>query len=145
MCHRTRTLNREGARIHIHIDPSSRRPIYVQIIDEIRRAIALGDLRPDDALPSVRQMAADLRINPHTVAQAYRELEHDGLVSVRRGHGTFVTAPSAGEAERRALARGVAERALVDAHRHGVTIDELIEAIREVRESDPVMTTAEAT
>jgi len=104
-------------------------------MDEIRRAIALGDLRRGDVLPSVRQLAADLRINPHTVAQAYRELERDGLVSVRRGHGTFVTAPDAGEAERRALARGVAERALVDAHRHGVDMDDLIDAIREVRAS----------
>jgi GntR family transcriptional regulator len=85
----------------------------------------------------VRQLAADLRINPNTVAQAYRELERDGLVAVRRGQGTYVAASGSGVDEREALARGVAERALLDAHRHGLDADELIDAIREAASSTP--------
>ena len=116
----------------ITIDAADARPIYVQIMDEIRRAVVLGTVKPDDPLPSVRQMAADLRVNPHTVAQAYRELERDGLVYVRRGQGTFL-APSNGEQsgrERRQLAGMVAEKALREAYRNGLTAGELMEAIR---------------
>jgi GntR family transcriptional regulator len=64
------------------------------------------------------------------VAQAYRELEREGLVYVRRGQGTFAAERGSLAEERRGLARGVAERALVDAHRHGLGVDELVEAIR---------------
>jgi GntR family transcriptional regulator len=55
----------------ISIDPDQRRPIYVQIMDEVRRGVVLGVLRPGEALPSVRQLAADLGVNPNTVKQAY--------------------------------------------------------------------------
>nr|MBA2571753.1 GntR family transcriptional regulator [Gemmatimonadota bacterium] len=109
--------------------------IYVQIMDEVRRGLVLGTLKPEDALPSVRQLAADLRVNPNTVAQAYRELEREGVVYVRRGQGTFITDASTNGTERRALARGVAERALVDAHRNGIGADELVDAIREVADT----------
>ena len=115
----------------ITIDPSDPRPIYLQIIDEVRRALVLGTLRSDEPLPSTRQLAADLRVNPNTVQQAYRELERDGVVYVRRGLGTFAAGGGGGEAERRELVRGVAERALRDAYRHGLTADELIAAVRE--------------
>ena len=114
------------------IDNADARPIYLQIMDEIRRAIVLGTLRPEDALPSVRQLAVDLRVNPNTVAQAYRELERDGVVYVRRGQGTFVAPLQRNGDERQALLRGVAERALLDAHRNGAGADELIQAIREI-------------
>lgn len=99
-------------------------------MDEVRRALAIGSLKPEDALPSVRQLAADLRLNPNTVAQAYRELEREGVVYVRRGQGTFVAERASTATEREALVRAVAERALVDAHRHGLKDDELIDAIR---------------
>lgn len=112
------------------IDPADARPIYVQIMDEVRRARVVGTLAPDEPLPSVRQLAADLRVNPNTVAQAYRELEREGLVHVRRGQGTYVSAESLDGTERRALAQAVAERALRDAHRHGLSARELIDALR---------------
>jgi len=117
--------------MRITIDPADDRPIYVQIMDEIRRAVVLGALRPEDPLPSVRQLAADLRVNPNTVAQAYRELERAGVLYVRRGQGSFVAQVSPGDEERLALARGVAERALLDAHRNGLGAEELIDAIRQ--------------
>jgi GntR family transcriptional regulator len=117
------------------IDTADARPIYVQIMDEIRRALVLGTLQAEDPLPSVRQMSADLRVNPNTVAQAYRELERDGVVYVRRGQGTFVAAVSVDGSQRRALARAVAERALIDAHRNGLGAEELVQAIREAAES----------
>jgi GntR family transcriptional regulator len=114
----------------ISVDPNDVRPIYVQIIDEVRRSLVLGTLAADDALPSVRELAGQLRVNPNTVSQAYRELERQGVVEVRRGQGTYVVHASANGKERRALARDVAVRALRDAHRNGLNTDDLIQAIR---------------
>src|SRR5688500_20338363 len=74
------------------IDPRSPVPLYEQIALRIRIAIAAGDYEADDALPSVRQLAAKLRVNPATVVQAYRDLEREGFVEMRHGAGTFVQA-----------------------------------------------------
>jgi GntR family transcriptional regulator len=120
--------------MRVLIDNGDARPIYVQIMDEIRRGIVLGTLRPEDALPSVRQLAVDLRVNPNTVAQAYRELERDGVVYVRRGQGTFIGAVQSNGDERRSLLQGVAERALLEAHRLGADAKELIASIRQAAE-----------
>ncbi len=116
--------------MHVSIDSKDPRPIYVQVMDEVRRALVVGALGPEDPLPSVRQLAAELRLNPNTVAQAYRELERDGVVYVRRGQGTFIAPRTSAASERLKLAGDVAARALVDAHRHGIGVDELVEAIR---------------
>lgn len=118
--------------MNIRVRPSDPRPIYVQIVDEIRRALVVGALEPDDPLPSVRELAGELRVNPNTVQQAYRELERDGLAYVRRGRGTFVAERDVDDDERRRLRRQVAERALRDAHRNGLDPGSLVEAIREV-------------
>lgn len=112
------------------IDPKASRPIYVQIMDEVRRAIVIGDLKPEDPLPSVRQLAAELRVNHNTIVQAYRELEREAVVYVRRGQGTFVAAGQLPQAQRARLLAEVADRALADARRHGVTPQELVEALR---------------
>lgn len=114
----------------ITVDANDPRPLYVQIVDDVRRALVLGSLSVDDPLPSVRQLAGELRINPNTVSQAYRELEREGVVEVRRGQGTFVVKASASGAQRRALARDVAARALRDAHRNGLSVEELVQALR---------------
>ena len=100
-------------------------------MDEVRRGRVLGTLRPGDALPSVRQLAADLGVNPNTVRQAYRELEREGVVEVRRGQGTYASDLALDGAERRRLLLEVAKRALRDAHRHGAAPDDLIASIRE--------------
>lgn len=117
----------------ISIDAADARPIYVQIMDEIKRAIVVGTVTSHDPLPSVRQLAAELRVNPNTVQQAYRELERAGRVYVRRGQGTFVAEDGADtQRERRELAAMVADRAVREAYRNGLSADELVAAIRRV-------------
>ena len=75
----------------IVIDENDSRPIYQQIADEIRFLIARGDLGENSTLPSVRQLAGDLGVNLNTVATAYRELQHDGLLTIKHGAGAVVT------------------------------------------------------
>ncbi|HLN61565.1 MAG TPA: GntR family transcriptional regulator [Symbiobacteriaceae bacterium] len=74
----------------LHIDPSSGTPIYRQIVDQVRQAVASGVLRPGDRLPSVREMAVELAVNPNTIAKAYQELERDGVIDTPRGRGSYV-------------------------------------------------------
>jgi GntR family transcriptional regulator len=129
----------------ISLDEADPRPLYRQIVDDVRRAIVAGTLVPGEAIPSVRQLSTELRVNPTTVQQAYRELERGGLVYVRRGQGTYVSELPAAEAvrERRKVAVTVARRALRDATRHGLDAEELMEALRRVakrRESRPSST-----
>ena len=114
----------------VNVDPRDPRPLYLQIMDEVRRALAVGSLRPDDPLPSVRELAAELVVNPRTVSQAYHELEREGVVYVRRGQGTFV-APRV-RTDRGRLARDVAKRVLLEAARHGLNAEELVDAIKDV-------------
>lgn len=114
------------------INAADPRPIYRQIMEEVQRGLATGLLRPDEALPPVRQLAADLRVNPNTVQHAYRVLEQHGLVYVRRGRGTFVAATGTPRARPAQLARQVAERALRDAFRHGLVASDVIAAIKEI-------------
>lgn len=116
----------------VQIRADDDRPIYVQIMDEIRRAIVAQGLDGDEPLPSVRELASSLQVNPNTVSRAYRELERDGIVYVRRGRGTFVSPDVDRERDRKRLAREVAERALRDARRHSLDAAELVEAIRSV-------------
>jgi GntR family transcriptional regulator len=117
----------------VNLDPRDARPLYLQIMDAVRRGLVVGTLRAEDPLPSVRELAAELVVNPRTVSQAYRELEHEGVIYVRRGLGTFV-APDIhpDRRQRRTLARGVAKRALVEARNNGLGVEELITMIREV-------------
>lgn len=125
----------------VNLDAHDGRPLYLQIMDEVRRAVSVGTLRAEDPLPSVRELAGELVVNPRTVSQAYRELEHEGVVYVRRGQGTFVspTAQRDGE-ERRGLARAVAKRALLEARRNCLGVEELVSMIQEVaaEEEGPV-------
>jgi GntR family transcriptional regulator len=78
----------------IQISPGSKEPIYTQIYEQVSQAILKGDLAPGDRLPPVRKLAADLVINPNTVARSYTQLEQAGLVSSRTGAGTFVIDPA---------------------------------------------------
>src|ERR671916_1938760 len=77
--------------IEFHLDETSGLPPYLQIVRQVRHALRLGLLEEGDQLPTVKDVVARLAINPNTVLKAYRELEHEGLVSPRTGLGTFVT------------------------------------------------------
>lgn len=115
-----------------HIDPRSPTPLYDQIAARIRVAIAAGELEPGSALPSVRRLAQQLRVNPATVVQAYRSLAADGFVDMRQGAGTFVRevpTDRRGE-ERLEQARRVVRQMLIEAARLGIATDEIMEAIR---------------
>lgn len=85
--------------MQIGLDFRSRVPIYVQIIDQIKHLIAIGVLRPDEQLPTVRQLAADLQINFNTVARAYRMLDEEGLISTQHGRGTYILPPPSPESK----------------------------------------------
>src|SRR6202790_4370612 len=81
----------ETKSIEFHLDSRSGVSPYLQVVQQVRRALRLGVLREGDQLPTVKDVVARLAINPNTVLKAYRELEHAGLVSARPGVGTFVT------------------------------------------------------
>ena len=120
--------------MRFRIDRDDERPIYVQIIDEVRSSIMLGLLKPGDRLPPVRKLAEQLNINLHTVRQAYSSLSEHKIVSSRRGVGTIVqeTASKGEMLQRDHLLRDIATRALRSANRHGFAVEELVEALRRV-------------
>jgi GntR family transcriptional regulator len=74
----------------LHLNPASGVPIYLQIENQVKHYVAAGALKPGDALPSVRKVAADMRVNPNTVARAYQNLERDGILRTVPGGGTYV-------------------------------------------------------
>ncbi|MGA2263687.1 MAG: GntR family transcriptional regulator [Acidobacteriota bacterium] len=111
------------------INPSDPTPLYAQLERAIRSAIATGRLQPDTQLPTVRQLAVDLRINANTVAKVYRDLERAGLVETRRGVGTFVKAPPPDAKplrERERLLKDFVERFFAEGALHGFGADELL-------------------
>jgi GntR family transcriptional regulator len=80
------------ALIEFHLDPSSGVSLYVQLMQQVRQSLLFGLLKPGDKLPTVKEVAAQVAVNPNTVLRAYRDLEHEGMVVSRPGLGTFVTA-----------------------------------------------------
>ena len=122
------------------IDPRSATPLYAQISTRVRVAIASGELGPGAGLPSVRQLASQLRINPATVVQAYRDLEQEGFVEMRQGAGTFVKAvdPARRSDERAAEARRLVREMLAEAGRLGLTVADLRQAMTSELDGVPV-------
>ncbi len=109
--------------------------MFRQIVDEIRRCISVGILKPDEPLPAVRALAGDLKVNANTVQHAYRTLEQEGTVYVKRGLGTFVSPAAAKEpskARQTTVARQIADRALREAFRHGLLASDLVAALQEI-------------
>jgi len=103
--------------MQIRIDNASTWPIYQQIIDQIKRDIALGRLKAAEKLPTVRQLAAQLVLNPNTISKAYRQLEQDGIIVTRPGAGAFVAELSSNlsKSVRRKLLCEQLERLVVEA------------------------------
>src|ERR1700722_2489972 len=119
--------------VDLRLETSDGVPIYLQIVNQIKRNVAVGRLKPEDPLPSVRQLALELTINPNTVARAYLELEHGGVIYKRQGQGTYVSAQAA-EASRRERNKIVAalfEKAIIEASSFGMSEAEIAEAYRQ--------------
>lgn len=117
----------------VTLDPADPRPVFLQIADEVRRCVATGILKSGDALPAVRELAGELKVNPNTVQHAYRELERAGEVEVRRGRGTFVAQHAAvSDGRRNVMARQLAARFLREGFRHGLLASDLMAALQEI-------------
>jgi len=116
------------------IDPKSALPIYRQITDGIRRSVAAGLLAPGEKLPSVRDLAARILVNPNTVAKVYRDLERDGLLDTRRGDGTYVSADAAAmaEVERRRLLSDQLRAVARDVRAFGLSQEAALDLFRDV-------------
>jgi GntR family transcriptional regulator len=117
----------------VTLDPRDATPIWAQLERGLRAAIASGRLRVGDQLPTVRQLAVDLRVNANTVARVYSDLERSGVLETRRGVGSFIRATadearSKKEHERRL--RSFATRVVADAAAAGFTPEELVAGIR---------------
>ena len=108
-------------------NPSSGVPIYLQLMEQVKHSIETGALRPGEQLPGIRPLAEELVINPNTVAKAYRELEHEGVIELRHGAGAFVSANAQAKKVTEKLRAGqVIVAAAVDKlHARGVTDDEI--------------------
>ncbi len=117
----------------LRIDPSDAIPIWKQIEEGVQHLIATGTLGPNDPVASVREMARELRVNPLTVSKAYRRLADSGVLTVRRGEGTYVSPepPAMGSGERRRKLRTAARRYANTAKTLSAGDDESLAAVRE--------------
>ncbi len=129
----------KASSLPIEVDFREAMPLTEQIRGQIRALIARGALQPGAQLPTVRQLAADLRVNFNTVARAYRMLEKDGLISVQHGRGTFVLAPLSEEnkaALKQEALRALARQVVRQARALGLREHEVIAALRRAWQED---------
>jgi GntR family transcriptional regulator len=118
--------------MQIKIDFRSSVPIYVQIMEQIRLMVANGELKQGDQLPTVRQLATDLRVNFNTIARAYRMLDEAGLISTQHGRGTYIWEQPSEETQQRLRQQGldgITQRYLVEASRLGFKPTEVAASI----------------
>jgi GntR family transcriptional regulator len=122
--------------VTISIDRKSGVPFYRQIIERVKYGIARGLLEPGDQLPTVRQLAADLAVNPNTVIRAYREMEIEGVLDTQQGSGTFVGShrPEIDDLERQRMLDQILTELLARGSGYGFTVDDLFEGLRQRRE-----------
>lgn len=114
--------------MQIKLDIRSHIPIYVQIMDQVKHLIAIGALQPDDQLPTVRQLAADFRVNFNTVARAYRLLDDAGIISTQHGRGTYILGESSKDLSdqiRQQALEGLTRIYLAEANQLGFSPDEV--------------------
>ena len=107
-------------------NPASGVPIYLQLMEQVKHGIETGALRPGEQLPAIRPLAEELVVNPNTVAKAYRELEHEGVIELRQGAGAFVSAtarPRRAEAIR--AAQAIVAAAIDKLRQRGIEDDEI--------------------
>lgn len=120
----------------VSIDSKSGVPFYRQIIEQVKFAIARGDIEPGDRLPTVRQLAVDLSINLNTVIRAYRELEIEGAIETQQGSGTFVgqKRPRIDDLERQRMLDQILTELLARASDYGFTLDEVLKGLVQRKE-----------
>ncbi|MBI5091510.1 MAG: GntR family transcriptional regulator [Candidatus Hydrogenedentes bacterium] len=126
--------------MQMHISTHDGVPIYQQIVSQVKYLVASGRLTPGDELPPIRALAEQLLINPNTVARAYRELETTGLLTKRRGAGTYVadTGSPLARAEKMRLLAQRADALLVEARQMKVAIDDVVRLLHERQDAlDP--------
>jgi GntR family transcriptional regulator len=127
-------LSKNGASFQFALDLHTGVPVYRQLIDQVRAGMASGTLTAGDQLPTVRQLAVDLEINPNTVMRAYRELELGGLLETHQGTGTFISDKKVEKksAERERELGQMAGEFAARAGAAGFTVEELIERLNEM-------------
>lgn len=118
------------------IDTKSGVPFYRQIIEQVKFAIARGDIQPGDRLPTVRQLAVDLSINPNTVIRAYREMEIEGVLDTQQGSGTFVSnrKPDVDRLEQQRMLEQILTELLARASAYGFTVDDVLRGLQQRKE-----------
>jgi GntR family transcriptional regulator len=119
--------------LDFRIDPKSGVPFYRQIIEQVKFAMARGDLHPGVQLPTVRQLAVDLSINPNTVIRAYKEMEIEGLLETHQGSGTFVGSrkPEIDDIERQRMLDQIITEILARATSYGLSLDEVLTGLQQ--------------
>src|SRR5262249_1662699 len=122
-------------RFGFSLDMASGVPVYRQIMDQVLGGIAAGALKPGDQLPTVRQLAADLAVNPNTVVRAYRELEFRGVLDTQHGTGTFITQRKVkrNDVDRQRQLNQLVADFVARAGAAGFTLDELLEQLNDVQ------------
>lgn len=119
--------------LYLHVDPTNGLPVYLQIVDQVRRAVAIGVLKPGEQLPTVKQLASDLVVNPATVSRSLRELEHLDIIQSVPGRGAFVRADaitSAAKSGARDVVSASINAAIREARSLGVDESDLHELFR---------------
>ena len=119
--------------LHLQIDPHSGLPVYRQMIDQIKYYIASGTLKPGDQLPSVRELAQTLSVNPTTVVKAYTELQHEDVIAIRHGKGAFVAERNSNfaEFEKDKVVRRLARQLAVESQQVGADFEMVEEILAE--------------
>lgn len=120
--------------MNIELDFRSSIPIYVQIIEQIKRLVDSGELKPGDQLPTVRQLATEVRVNFNTIARAYRALDDAGFISTQHGRGTYILGPvENGDPGllRRTSLEGITRRFIKDAEMLGCATGEIVSMVNE--------------
>lgn len=109
----------------LRLNQSSGIPLYLQLMEQVKHAVETGALRPGDQLPTMRKLAEDLVMNPNTVARAYRELEHEGIIELKHGSGAFISESTAWKAKVTKKAQAVMQSAVERLVASGLSGDEI--------------------
>lgn len=119
--------------LHFQINPHSGVPVYRQAMDQVKYYLASGSLKPGDQLPSIREMAQLLAVNPTTIVKTYSELEHAGIIEMRHGKGAFISvrANRVSDLDRHTTLRDLAKHLVVEGAQMGASSEEILQAVQE--------------